>query len=214
MAHLFPVYLDLRDRPCLVVGGGNVAYRKVCGLYECGARITVVAPQAEEGIGKLARDGQITWKERNFLASDVEGMILVICATDREALNKEIAGLCKRKGIQVNVVDDPPLCSFFVPSVLRRGSLTLAISTEGKSPLFARKLREQMEEMLSPEYGEFVELLGQAREKVKRAYPDDINQRRKAFEALVNSDILELLLSGQKERAKERVDECIFSLPG
>jgi len=213
MLELFPVYLDVTGRSCLVVGGGEVACRKVRNLLECGASITVVAPEAEEGIRQLARNREVTWYDREFVETDLEGMFLVFSATNQEGLNEVIAELCKKRNILVNVVDDPPRCTFLVPSVVRRGPLSVAISTGGNSPLFARKLREQLEQIITREHGEFVELLGQAREMAKRAYPDDMARRRKVFEALVDSDILELLFKGEKDRAKERIEQCIFSLP-
>ena len=131
---LFPVYLNLYQRACLVVGGGSVASRKITHLLRCGARVTVVAPEAEAEIEQLARDGEIRWEPRGFEESDLEAMFLVFSATDEEGLNHRISTLCQERNIPINVVDDPRHCSFFVPAVVRRGSLALAISTAGKSP--------------------------------------------------------------------------------
>lgn len=210
---LFPIYLNLHQRTCLVVGGGSVAARKITHLLQCGAMVTVVAPEVEEGIAELAREGKIIWKPRGFVESDLEEIFLVFSATDDEGLNHRISMLCQERNIPINVVDDPQHCSFFVPAVVRRGSLSLAISTAGKSPMYARKLKEQLQEIVTAEYGEFVEMLGEVREEVKRAYPEDIDKRREIFKSLVYSDILELLLAGEKDEAKERIKACISSLP-
>ena len=151
---LFPIYLNLHQRTCLVIGGGSVSSRKITHLLRCGARVTVVAPEAEEEIKQLARGGEIIWEPRGFVESDLEAMFLVFSATDEEGLNHRISMLCQERNIPINVVDDPPHCSFFVPAVVRRGSLALAISTAGKSPMYARKLKEQLQEIVTAEYGE------------------------------------------------------------
>ena len=155
---LFPIYLNLHQRTCLVVGGGSVAARKITHLLQCGAMVTVVAPEVEEGIAELARE-EVIWKPRGFVESDLEEIFLVFSATDDEGLNHRISMLCQERNIPINVVDDRNTAAF-VPAVVRRGSLSLAISTAGKSPMYARKLKEQLQEIVTAEYGEFVEMLG------------------------------------------------------
>ncbi|MEN6350487.1 MAG: bifunctional precorrin-2 dehydrogenase/sirohydrochlorin ferrochelatase [Syntrophomonas sp.] len=210
MAHLFPIYLDLKGKNCLVVGGGQVAERKVENLLAYEVNIKVVSPAVEGKIREWSRQGIIEWVIREFEEADLEGSFIVFIATDKEGVNHRIAELCRLRGIMVNAVDDPPNCDFFIPSTIRRQSLVVAISTEGKSPLFARKLREQLEEIITAEYGEFVEMLGELRSLIKQSIPD-IDKRRRAFQALVDSDVLTLLKAGEKEEARERIDQCMSS---
>lgn len=209
--HLYPIFLNLQSRNCLVVGGGRVAERKVATLMEYGAKISVVSPQAEESIIEYSSQGLISWKRREFQPEDLDNTFMVFIATAEQLLNKYIADLCRQKEILVNAVDDPPNCDFFVPSILRRGSLALAISTEGKSPLLAAKLRRQLEEVISPEYSEFVEILGDLRYIIKGSRLDG-EERKKIFEELVNSDLLELVKAGEKDKIEELINICISSL--
>lgn len=208
MSHLFPVYLKLDNRKCLVIGGGKVAERKIENLMEYGAQVTVVSPQVDNNIKVLAEHNDIIWHNRIFQEKDLRDIYMVFIATDDTNLNYEVAGLCRQKGILVNAVDDPSNCDFFVPSVIRRNSLAIAISTEGKSPLFARRLRQEMENIITPEYGEFVDILGEQRELVKKNIPD-IEERKKVFESLVYSDILELLKMGENEKVREKIEQCM-----
>lgn len=210
MTHLFPIYLNLSGKNCLVIGGGPVAERKVENLLEYEANIKLVSPQVENKIKEWSRDGIITWLPREFAAQDLDGIFMVFVATNDGAVNQQVVELCRQRGILANAVDDPPNCDFFIPSLIRRNSLVVAISTEGKSPLFARKLREELEDVITPEYGEFVEILGELRTQIKHGVLD-IGLRKKIFENLVNSDILNLLKAGEKEKARERIEQCMSS---
>jgi precorrin-2 dehydrogenase/sirohydrochlorin ferrochelatase len=206
MAHLFPVFLSLSGKNCLVVGGGQVAERKIADLFNCEANIKVVSPEAGENIRLWANQGLINWQVREIEDYDFDDIFMVFVATNDGHLNKEIADKCRQRGIMVNAADDPPNCDFYVPAIVRRNSLVLAISTEGKSPMLARKLREQLEELFGEEYGEFVDFLGEQRDFIKQSVPD-IKVRKKIFQALVESDVLDLLRAGEKERAKERMED-------
>jgi len=210
VAHLFPVFLNLEEKPCLVVGGGLVAQRKIESLLECGAKVFVVSPVAEEKIRQLADAGEVCWRPSAVEVADVDNMFMVFIATNDAEVNQRVVDWCRERRVLVNAVDDPPNCDFYVPAVVKRNSLQMAISTEGKSPLYARKLREQMEQVIGPEYGDFVDLLGELRERIKAGVPD-INQRRKIFEKLVDSDILNLLRAGDRIKVEERVTECMSS---
>ncbi len=211
MAHLYPIYLNLADKSCLIVGGGKVAERKVAALLEYEARIRLVSPRVEKNIADWAQQSLVDWLPREFLPQDLDGAFMVFIATDENTVNQEIASLCRQQGIMVNAVDDPPNCDFFVPSVLRRNSLALAISTEGKSPLYAARLRCELEGIITEEHGQFVELLGQLREEVKES-DLDISKRKEIFTRLVNSDLLELIQAGMHEKVEERIKECMSSL--
>jgi precorrin-2 dehydrogenase/sirohydrochlorin ferrochelatase len=211
--HLFPVFVKLKDKLCVIVGGGKVARRKAKSLIECGATVNVISPLAEEQIKQWVSEGLLTWCEKKFSAGDLNKACIAFAATDDSEENKKVVEICNRKGIMVNVVDEPELCDFFVPSVIRRKSLAIAISTEGKSPLFAQRLRKELEQILTDEYGEFLDMLGEQREKVKQAEPDR-EHRKKIFEALVYSEILDLLKAGKRKEAEERIKQCISSLQG
>jgi len=211
MAHLYPIYLNLAGKRCLVIGGGKVAERKAATLLEYEASIILVSPESTESIKTWSAQRLIDWRQRIFQPEDLDGTFLVFIATGDEDINKDIAVLCRQRGILVNAVDDPPNCDFYVPSILRRGSLCLAISTEGKSPLLAGKLRRELETVIPDEYGEWLEILGGLRDKIKKS-DLGIDERKKLFEALVYSDMLELLREGRKEKIEERIEQCMSCL--
>jgi len=211
MAHLYPIYLNLAGKKCLVIGGGKVAERKVATLLEYGADITVVSPEASESIQMWSEQGLISWRSGYFRLSDLEGVFLAFSATGEPDLNEKITARCREKNILINAVDDPPNCDFYVPSTLRRNSLCLAISTEGKSPLLAAKLRRELESLIPDEYGEWVEILGKLREEIKNS-DLSIEDRKKMFETLVESDMLDLLKTGCKEKLEERIQACMSCL--
>ncbi len=213
MAHLYPIFLNLAGRNCLVAGGGKVAERKVAILLEYNAWVKVVSPECTAEIAAWASQGRIAMHSRTFEAQDLEETSLVFAATGDVHANSHITSLCREKGIWVNAVDDPPNCDFFVPSILRRESLCIAVSTEGKSPLLAAKLRRDLEELIPPEYGEWVEILGDLREQIKNSTLDS-GERKEIIASLVNSDILDLLREGKKEQVKERIKQCMSCLQG
>jgi len=210
MAHLFPVFLSLSRKECLVVGGGQVAERKIADLLECEANINVISPTAGDLIRLWSNQGLINWQAREIEENDLDNIFLAFVATNNMHTNQMVVKWCRERGILINAVDDPPNCDFYVPALVRRNSLIVAISTEGKSPMFARKLREQLEELIGEEYGEFVDFLGEQREYIKQAVRD-IEERKKIFAALADSDILDLLKAGERERAKERMEQCMSS---
>jgi precorrin-2 dehydrogenase/sirohydrochlorin ferrochelatase len=211
VTNLYPAYLNLTNKKCLVIGGGEVAARKVISLLECDAEVTVISPECTQVLHQLVAEGKIHYIQRRYDSSDLEDAFLVISATDNQEVNKQVAAGCFAKGILVNVVDVPDLCNFFVPSVVRRGDLAISISTGGKSPLLAAKLREQLEGQFGTEYEEFLEILGRVRQQVL-AECDDPAKRRKIFQRLVESDLLQLLKDGKESSAKERVNQCLSLL--
>lgn len=198
------ISLDLSDKECLVVGGGSVAERKVRSLLECGARVRLVSPEISPGLESLAGEGRISCRNGYYQASDLEGVFLVIGATDREEVNRQVADDCAARNLVVNIVDDPGKGNFYVPAVVRRGSLTIAVSTDGKSPLLARRLREELEETYGAQYEEFLEMLGGLREDVIKSVPDD-EKKREILESLVDDVVLGLLKEGRMDQVKERV---------
>lgn len=204
MSGRYSISLDLKDKECLVVGGGQVAERKVRSLLECGARVRVVSPEISPGLANLAEEGKITFRHGYYHASDLEGVFLVIGSTDQEAVNQQVADDCSARNLIVNIVDDPTKGNFFVPAVVRRGSLTIAVSTDGKSPMLARKIREELEKAFGPQYEEFLDMLGELREDVIRNVSNQ-DEKREILENFVDDMVLNLLREGRMDMVKERV---------
>ncbi|MDD4802385.1 MAG: bifunctional precorrin-2 dehydrogenase/sirohydrochlorin ferrochelatase [Syntrophomonas sp.] len=213
MAHLYPIYLQLAGKKCLIVGGGKVAERKVETLMEYEADIWLVSPESLPSIRNWSEQGLIEWRQGEFRPEDLDGVFLAFIATGNVSVNKDISALCREKGILINAVDDPPNCDFYVPSILRRNSLCVAISTEGKSPLLAGKLRRELEDIIPHEYGEWVEILGNMRDRIKSSNLN-MEERKNLFAELVSSDILELLQTDRKDLIEERIEKCISCLRG
>ncbi len=159
----YPMFCDLTGRRVLVVGGGKVARRKVKALLASGADVEVVSPELEPQLDALVRSGEIEWRPRGFLPEDCEGAWLIIAATDDEAVQQEVFRQAEARQIFCNVVDRPEVCSFIVPSQVRRGDLCLAISTGGQSPALAKALRKRLEAQFPEAWGLFVELAGELR---------------------------------------------------
>lgn len=164
----YPVFLDLKNRNCLVVGGGAVSTRKVQTLLECAARVTVISPEATETLQTLARNHIVQWHQRAYRSTDLDTVFLVIGATDDQELNRRVSADAQKKGLLCNIADDPDACNFILPSIVRRGDLTLAISTAGKSPAFAKHLRKTLEKQFGEEYGLFLTLMGAIRQRLLR----------------------------------------------
>jgi precorrin-2 dehydrogenase/sirohydrochlorin ferrochelatase len=188
----YPVYLDIRNRRCLVVGGGSVGTRKVMTLLECGAVVTVVSPLVSPKLLELAEAGSIEWKKGTYRRSDLEGVFLVIGATDKQELNRQIYTDAEPLNKLCNIVDRPEDCNFILPSVVNRGDLVIAVSTSGKSPAFAKKLRKDLEKQFGEEYAEFLRLMGAIRKKLLRKGHDP-EAHRDLFASLINKDLLELI---------------------
>jgi precorrin-2 dehydrogenase/sirohydrochlorin ferrochelatase len=167
MGHLFPMFMKLQGRRCLVVGAGTVAEPKITSLLEADATVKVVALQATEQVRSLAREARIQWDERLFRESDLEGCFLVVSATNDVQVNDEVYRQAEARGILCNAVDDPDRCDFYYPAVVRRGPLQIAISTAGYSPALAQRLRRELEEQFGPEYAGWVEQLGRDRERLR-----------------------------------------------
>lgn len=194
----YPIYLDIRDRNCLVVGGGSVGSRKVETLLDCGAKVTVVSIDAAETLKKLSDRGVIQMKERAFQSADLDNMFLVIGATDNEALNFEIYAAARRRGVLCNIADRPEACNFILPSIVNRGDLIIAISTSGKSPAFAKKLRKQLEAQFGSEYAGFLELMGAIRKKLL-SKDHEPEAHKHLFEQLIERNLVQLIKNADIE---------------
>lgn len=201
-----PIFLDVRGRPCLVVGGGPVAARKLSLLVRAGARGVVVAPDICDELRALA--GDVDLRERPFAPADLDGMTLAIAATDDAALNAEVAAQARARGVPVNVVDTPALCSFIMPAVVDRSPVIAAVSSSGRAPVLTRLLRARLETLIPAAYGRLADLAGSVRGTVRTSITDPIARRRFWDEAL-QGPVAELALSGQDTRARQLLDRLI-----
>jgi precorrin-2 dehydrogenase len=199
-AKLFPMFLKLSDRPCLVVGAGTVAESKIASLLEAGGRVRVVAPQATPQVRSWAKSKCIEWHQRPFQPSDLEGMFLVIAATSSTELHKQIFEQATKRGVLCNIVDVPALCDFYYPSVVQRGALQIAISTAGQSPALAQRLRKELEVQFGPEYGEWVAQLGEVRDKLFSAKLDPKERKRRLHEVASEEAFKAFLKSRRKPK--------------
>ena len=201
----FPVFLDLEDRDCLVVGGGRVAARKAGLLRRAGARVHVVAPQVCDELKRQADAGDIEWLAREFADNDLQDKVLVIAGTDRAEINRHVSELAHRLNIPVNVVDQPELCSFIVPSIIDRSPVQVAVSTGGHSPVLARLLRARLESYVPAAYGRLARLVESFRERVKQRF-GKVEQRRQFWENTLQGEVAELLFAGRDDRAREQLE--------
>ncbi|MFZ3170825.1 MAG: bifunctional precorrin-2 dehydrogenase/sirohydrochlorin ferrochelatase [Carboxydocellales bacterium] len=208
MDHNYPVYLNLAGRLCIVIGGGKVAERKVQSLLACDANVKVISPTVSQFLLTAASLGKIQLVLREYSCNDIDNAFLVISATANNQVNQQVADDCLHQNKLVNVVDDPAKCNFIVPAVFRRGALSIAISTNGKSPTLARKIKKELMGHYGPEYAELLDLLGEMRGKVITGV-QDMKRRRLIFEQMVNADLLDLLRKGEKEKVKERIEDVL-----
>jgi precorrin-2 dehydrogenase / sirohydrochlorin ferrochelatase len=205
----YPVNLDIRHQPCLVVGGGAVGTRKVKTLLDCGAAVTVVSPEVTDPLSVLAAENHISLKQRPYQASDLDGVFLVIGATDNKDLNRAIHDDARKQGKLCNIADQPDLCNFILPSIIERGDLIIAISTSGKSPAVASRLRKQIEAQFGPEYAGFLKLMGAVR-KILLKQTHDPAAHRLIFESLIDQGLLECIRDGDKAQ----IDKLLISALG
>ena len=210
MTKTYPISLVLTGKAVLVVGGGEVAARKVKGLLDCETRITVVSPQLTSELRQLSGQGACLWLEKTYDTSDLESVDLVFACTDAEDLNARISQDATERQLLVNVADRPDLCTFFLPSVLRRNSLSIAVSTDGSSPLTARLIRESLEKHVDDEIGEYLELLRTWRPQVLATLPAE---KRKRFWLEAHSgQIYEFVKLGQHEQAQDELTRLFEKL--
>lgn len=209
----YPVFLiGLEGRRSIVVGGGPEARRKIDGLLENDAAITVIAQTVTEEIEALAAEGKLSWVRRGYRRGDLDGAFLVIAADQPAATNEQIWEESRAAGCLVNVMDDTEHCNFIAGSVVRRGALTVAISTNGCAPALAVRLRQRLERELGEEYGTFLELLSGLRGPMRRHHPD-FDTRRELWYALVDSEILDDLRRGRHDRARRRAEQIVGGEP-
>jgi precorrin-2 dehydrogenase/sirohydrochlorin ferrochelatase len=198
----YPVGLiKLKDCRTVVIGGGNVAFRKIIGLLDAGASITFISPKAITKLDELTRIQKLEWLKRPYQEGDLEGAFLVVAATDDPIVNQTVWEEAQREGCLVNVVDDPAHSNFIVPALVRRGDLTIAISTGGTSPALARRLREKLDTEFGPEYSDLTALLGELRPTLLTAFPPG-EARLNAALQLIDSDLIDVLNQDGVEHAR------------
>ncbi|MCK5507855.1 MAG: bifunctional precorrin-2 dehydrogenase/sirohydrochlorin ferrochelatase [Desulfobacterales bacterium] len=195
----YPVNLDIQNRKCLVVGGGSVSTRKVMTLLECGAIITVVSPDVSEELLELAKKKMIELKKRHYEASDINGIFLVIGATDNEELNWQINKDAELQYKLCNIADRPEACNFILPSIVNRGNLVIAVSTSGKSPAFAKKMRQDLEKQFGEEYDKFLQLMGAIRKKAL-SEKHEPEAHKHLFEQLINRGLVDMVRNHDEEK--------------
>lgn len=208
MPHLYPVALLITGRPCVVIGGGKAAEQKVKPLLDGGAQVTVISPHLTKRLQQWADEGKVTHLCRHYQRGDLQGAFLTYGCTDDEETNRQVFEEANARGQLCNVVDAPALCNFYAQSIVRRGNLLITIGTHGISPTLSKWLREQLEEVIGPEYVEFLEIAAVLRSEAKQklATPAD---RQKAWRQVVESDVFDLLRQGRRQEAKERMKELL-----
>jgi len=194
----YPINLNVTGRPCLVVGGGGVGTRKVQGLLECGARITLVSPKATPVLAELARSGEITWKCRPYCSTDMEGQFLVMGATDDDVLNRQVHADALDRKVLCNIADRPSLCQFILPAVVRRGDLLISVSTSGQSPAMAKRLRRRLQVQFGDEYAAALALMGAVRSQLL-AEEHAPEAHKGIFEHLIDAGIVDLVRADRRD---------------
>lgn len=203
-----PVFLRLQDQPALVVGGGQVALRKVHTLLRAGACVRLVAPEIHSELKELLATPPHLVHERAFTAGDLDGVKLVVAATDDAPLNREVSRLAQERHLPVNVVDQPELCSFIFPSIIDRSPLVVAVSSGGRSPVLARLLRARLETFIPASYGALAELLGRFRERARERF-SSLPGRMRFWERVISGPVAEMMMSGQVEKAEGLLEDML-----
>jgi len=200
-----PVFLKIENRNCLVVGGGDVAARKVGMLLKADARVRLVARLINHEIQTLVDEGRLDYIAQEYNEGQMDDCVLVIAATDDESLNRQISEQARRRCLPVNVVDNPPLCTFIMPSVIDRYPVQIAISTGGASPVLARLLRARLETMIPSSFGLLATLMQSVRSRIREQIPD-MRKRRRFWEDVLQGPVAEMLYSGQEQAALAAVE--------
>jgi precorrin-2 dehydrogenase/sirohydrochlorin ferrochelatase len=202
----FPVFLELAGRRCVVVGGGVVAERRIAGLLAAGAAITVIAPTLTSALAALAAEGRLRHEPRGYRAGDLAGFDLAFAATDAGDVNGALAREGRARGVWLNAADDPVNCTFILPALVRRGDLTVAVSTGGTSPALARAVREDLERYLTADYATLAQVAAEARRELRAAgRVADAEAWRRAL----GPEVRRLIVEGGREAAKRRLLELL-----
>jgi siroheme synthase-like protein len=198
----YPVFLDLTGKTVLVVGGGNIAHQKMENLLKAGAEVTVISPELNEPMAVLKAEGRFRHIEREYKPGDIEGYSIAFVATDDRSANEAINREGKERRVWVNAVDDPPYCDFIMPGIVQRGDLVIAISTSGRSPAMARKMREELTDFLTEEWVAMLELAAEVRAELRTR---DVFVDSDTWNAALDDELKNLLKEGRNDEAKQRL---------
>ena len=198
----YPIYLDLKGRKALLVGGGAIAEGKALQLVAAGARVTIVSPELTEALRASVERGEINHRNGTFIEEDLNGVVLVISATDDRKVNEEVANAAAERGLLRNVVDQPDLCDFITPALVTRGELQISVSTGGGSPTLTQRVKREVAALIGEEYGALLEIAAEMRAEAKDRITD-FERRKEVLRAYVESDALDLIRAGRLEEARE-----------
>lgn len=207
----YPINLRMANKKCIVVGGGTVACRKVKSLLAAGAEVAVLSPELTVELKEMQQRNQFNYIARPYRKGDLRGFFLVICATDDSAVNEAVAEEAEAAGILANVVDVPELGNFSVPAQVKRGDLLLTVSTGGKSPVLAKRLRQELAKLYGEEYGEYLNLLDKVRRELKQKLATP-KEREFFWRETINEDILAMLRQGRIEEAEAMIRHAVSSI--
>ena len=205
MDHL-PIFINIRKKPCVVIGGGDIALRKINILLKAQAKVDCLSPSFSRDIKNLSKDGHITLINKSFDQTDIKDYSIIIAATDDSSVNSSISAIAQVKKIPVNVVDSPELSSFIMPSIVDRSPLIIAVSSSGKAPVLSRIIRAKLETVIPSAYGILADIAGEYRQKVKDRF-SSIKDRRAFWEAVFSGVIAEKVFSGRISEAKEDIEK-------
>ena len=206
-----PLFIDLKDRPCLIIGGGEVAARKANLLIQANAKVTIVSPKISMSTQALVENNQANWLQSEFDHRRLEEQILVIASTNDMASNRHIYQQAKQRNILVNVVDCPELCDFILPSILDRSPVIIAVSSGGHSPILARQLRAKLGTMIPPSYGRLADLVGSYRDAVKDKFPK-LSMRRRFWESILRGEVANHVLAGRDDLGERTLQAVLADI--
>lgn len=207
----YPVLLDIAGKPVVVIGGGEVALRKVEGLLDAGAVVTVVSPQLHADLARLADERRVSWLQREYRPGDLEGYKLAFVGTDDRSINATVTREGRERDVWVNAVDDPQNCDFIMPGIVRRGDLIVAVSTSGGSPAMARKMREELEAFLTEDYALLLELAAEVRGELRER---GLLVDAEVWNASLTGEVRKLLADGRRSEAKDRLLRSLLQPAG
>lgn len=204
----YPVFLDLKNKKSVVIGGGSVAERKVVTLLSCKADVSVISPDITPRLRELAKKKKLTYIKKRYEDKDIKNAFLVVAATNNRDANKAVFAAAKKYKCLLNIVDKPDESNFIVPSLISRGDLTIAVSTGGKSPALAKQIRKELQQRYGKEYEIFIKAMGKAREQVLKNVPSE-KARRQIFTKLAKSNIINLLKKGNRKGFNMEIESIL-----
>ena len=207
MPRYYPAFIDLRDRTCVVIGGGTFAEEKVHKLLECGAKVRVISPDATEGIREIVDGERVAWTQRKYRSGDLSDAFIAVAATNDNDADVMISAEARERNVLLNVVDVTHLCTFIAPAIARRGEVTIAVSTGGASPALARRFREELTDSKVLEYADLAPLLSFARSELKRL---GVRVEPDHWQTCINQELLDMVQQGRDEDAKSTLMSALL----